>query len=753
VFANFAARRHLTGPLRAVSPVAQNESEIDWKTASKKAKNSIQKKSALEASANSRKLESYFKKAFDGTLTADKTHLKDNLELGFVEAISLLIPLVYISAVLAIMTVGIIFFSEPVMVHLLESQYLAATYWASPSVLLFGLLYILMRPLFGGFKSYHGRVLQHHEAPALFALTDGLSQHLGVKAPIRIEVNNETVLRVDAYAGINSIYRDEYKIVIGAPLLMGMTLTQLAAMLAHELSHFRNKKKKVAFYLIHHVSEWLYFRASGQDKFHQKLLSRMQKEGLSKFEYVELWVWQRIHLVQQKTFYCMFSVHRRLTAWKSRQIELQTDQAAVSLVGTEAFSSMLHQLRLIQNSQAAVSKQNDWAWKEGYLLDDYGLAVALQAKESAALSDRLFTQNAQKEVTRFCPSDGVRLEHAKSLGIKGVLTAKVSASLLLENPGSISRELTVLDYVSSGISEPEKHCISSAKIRQLQIKKEKLNKLAHRYFDGRIETRILRFEPSEERDISQFDIQTSIDYIRRYRVEDRKQQVSSGNLLTRINRAYVIQRLLESGLPLKKHLDGEVLAKGESKPYLEYMRSQYQQALYHMEAMDQVFYQRAFVALNYLAVAPRKEVFTAFSNLEYYAQVRREVSSIEELYNPLSLIVNSLHNGVSTKILQAGVKEKQQVWSVLCNLREQLMDKPVKVTLNRQNIHIVEYLNIKLGELPEDSRDMTVQEVAEYVSQLLQLLSFQYHKWQSQVALVMTQFEAVNDVAPVNLLR
>jgi hypothetical protein len=183
------------------------------------------------------------------------------------------------------------------------------------------------------------------------------------------------------------------------------------------------------------------------------------------------------------------------------------------------------------------------------------------------------------------------------------------------------------------------------------------------------------------------------------------------------------------------------------------MRAQYQQALYHMEAMDQVFYQRAHVAFNYLGGAQRKEVLTAFSNLEYYAQVRRELSSIDEVYNPLSLIVNSLHNGVSTKILQAGVKEKQQVWLMLKNLMEQLLVRPVKVTLNRQNIHMVEYLNIKLGALPQDSKGMTVQEVAEYVSQLLQLLSFQYHKWQSQVALVMTRFEAANDVAPVNLLR
>jgi hypothetical protein len=152
-------------------------------------------------------------------------------------------------------------------------------------------------------------------------------------------------------------------------------------------------------------------------------------------------------------------------------------------------------------------------------------------------------------------------------------------------------------------------------------------------------------------------------------------------------------------------------------------------------------------------MAARGLVLTAFSNLEYYAQVRREVLSIEEAYNPLSLIVNSLHSGVSTKILQAGVKEKQQLWLMLNSLLKLLENKPVKVSLNRSNIHILKYLEIKLGKLPDSSSSMTVEDLALYVSQLLQLLSFQYHKWQSQVALVMSRFEVENGVSPVNLLN
>jgi hypothetical protein len=580
-----------------------------------------------------------------------------------------------------------------------------------------------------------------------------MSRHLNVKPPRRIEINNETALRVDAYSGVNSIYRDEYKVIVGAPLLLSMSVNQLAAMLAHELSHFRIKQKKVAYYLMHHVSEWLYFRASGQDQYHQKLLKRMQKEKLSRFEYVELWCWQRMHLAQQGVFACLFNLHRKMTSWKSRQIELETDRVAITLVGAEDFTSMLSQLRHVQTSQGVITEQNSWAWKEGFLLDNYALALALEAKNSFRNEKSNFEEHCEEEVTRFCPSDKARLNHAYELAAKGVMRAKIAGSLLLEQPKSLSKELTVLDYESTGILHAARYCQPSEKIRKLKLQKSKWNQIAYRYFDGRVMDRVLKFEPTEERDVSQFDVQTSIDYIRRYRVEDRKQQAASKNLLKRIRRSYVVQRLSLSNLPVEKYLGEDPVLKKSGEEYLEHMRSQYQQSLYHMEAMDQVFYQRANDAMKYMDMASRGQISLAFHNLELYSQVRRQVMAMEEAYLPLNLIVNGLHHGVSTKILQAAVSEKQQLWSIIEILFAELKNRPLQVVLHGKKVHILHYLSFKLGSLPEDSNLMTVEEVSSYASELLGLLSFQYHKWQSQVAVVLTRFEQDNDITPVNLLK
>ncbi|MFT5594387.1 MAG: Zn-dependent protease with chaperone function [Oceanicoccus sp.] len=750
VFANFAAKRHFNGPLRAVSPVVDNLAEVNWKQASLKVKQ--RSSCAAPVRANSTKLIQYIHSSFKGGSKQETLSFKESCQLMWVEAVSLLIPFLYIATVLCVFGFAVFFFSEPMIINLHQENYLVAAHWSCPAVLSFGFLYVLLRPIFGGFRSYHGRVLLRDEAPALFELVQEMSRYLNVRPPKRIEVNNETALRVDAYAGVNSIYRDEYKIIIGAPLLMSLSLNELSAMIAHELSHFRSKQKKVAFYLMHHVSEWLYFRASGQDKRHQELLKRMQKENVAFYEYGELWVWQRIHLVQQWIFSFLFHSHRKLTAWKCLQIELETDQEAIKVAGTASFKAMFKGLRSAQFAQKAVSSQNDWAWKEGFLLDDYAKAVALEAKKIQTSNLQAIQDSYNKSISHFCPSDAQRMA-ANSISEAGLLKANVAARFLVEQPYELSKELTLLDYQANHIKDAEKFCVSSDKIRALKAKKDAGIHCAKRYFDGRDSYRILKFEPTDERDVAQFDIKTSIDFIRNNRVEDRKQNTVALNLFKRIEKTYIVERLRASKLPVHRYLPQEVASKKDAQAYLEYMQQQYANAVKKMEEMDQVFYQRAHECMNLLDHQSRSKVVHSFLNLELYCQVRHLVAQLKLSNRPLTLIVNGLHNGASTRVLQAGANEKQRVWDILHTLRQELQQRPIQVSIHSKPAHIMTYLDYKLSKLPERSTQMSIMAMAEYLDQFIQLLDFQCHKWQGQLAVMFTQFEHGNGIAQVNLLN
>jgi hypothetical protein len=418
----------------------------------------------------------------------------------------------------------------------------------------------------------------------------------------------------------------------------------------------------------------------------------------------------------------------------------------MEVVGSTAFASMLSQLRLIQTAQTVVSKQNDWAWKEGFLLDDYAQAIVMESQKITRKKLSKVQQESVQSITYFCPSDAIRLQQAKRIKKVGLVDIKDSASHLLHQGRSISKELTALDYLSSGIKAPQRYSISSEIIRKLQQRKDKVNLLANHYFDGRARDRILRFEPSEEVAINGLDVQGSIEYIHRIRTEDRKQQVAARNLLKRIRRSFVLERLIESKLPVTAHMKGELPSDKNAKAYLKYMRAQYQQTLYQLESVDKVFYQRAHEALIHMDMNVRVNISTSFHNLELYCQVRVEIENLTEASQSLGLIVNGLHNRVSTKILQAGVNEKQLLWWRLRQLRKALKSRPIQVNLHRNNIHVLAYLDFKLGPLPSSSNEMTVEDMSDYGHKMLALLEFQYQKWQSQVAVALTRFEKEHQV-------
>jgi len=171
-----------------------------------------------------------------------------------------------------------------------------------------------------------------------------------------------------------------------------------------------------------------------------------------------------------------------------------------------------------------------------------------------------------------------------------------------------------------------------------------------------------------------------------------------------------------------------------------------------METMDQVFYQRAQDTMNYLDMKARSDVSTAFHNLEFYSQVRREVAAVKEVFKPLNLLVNGMDTGVNTRILQAGANEKQLLWAVVGSLRVALKERPIQVGLSRKKVHLLAYLDFKLGELPSSSNEICIEDMASYVDELLQLLQFQYLKWQAQLAVIMSRFEQDNGITQVNLL-
>jgi Zn-dependent protease with chaperone function len=127
-----------------------------------------------------------------------------------------------------------------------------------------GALGSIMAVLGAGLYAEEGRDLRYDEAPAFFTAIDDVSERtanranskiktLGVAA-IALDGSFDCVLRLGARWGLFGRYT--YRLEIGVPLLMALTLAEIKALVAHEMGHFVGEERAFARWIYRQRIIW-----------------------------------------------------------------------------------------------------------------------------------------------------------------------------------------------------------------------------------------------------------------------------------------------------------------------------------------------------------------------------------------------------------------------------------------------------------------------------------------------------------------
>jgi Zn-dependent protease with chaperone function len=119
------------------------------------------------------------------------------------------------------------------------------------------LLFFLVKPLFAPRSRGHKlRTLEFGEEPLLFALVTRVAQVVGAPEPRRIDVD----CQVNASAGFGSLLGGllggDLVLTLGLPLVAGLSIEQLAGVVAHELGHFTQGAGMRLSYVVRSVNAW-----------------------------------------------------------------------------------------------------------------------------------------------------------------------------------------------------------------------------------------------------------------------------------------------------------------------------------------------------------------------------------------------------------------------------------------------------------------------------------------------------------------
>ncbi|MCX6856262.1 MAG: M48 family metalloprotease, partial [Verrucomicrobia bacterium] len=299
----------------------------------------------------------------------------------------------------------------------------------------------LIKPLFSrGSKAPPPFKLQEADEPELFSLVRKICQVIGAPEPREIRLD----MQVNASAGFRrgwlSFFGSDLVLVIGLPLAAGMTMRQLAGVLAHEFGHFAQGAGMRFSFIIRSVNGWfarvVYERDHWDDKLDEwatnenmwvKLVFSLAKGGV--------WFGRRV-------LWCLMQVGHAISCFMSRQMEFDADSYEAKVAGSTEFAKTAERLQLLGAAHGAAMNDAYQTFQTQELPDDLPALVVWRESVISEKARQQVTEHFKESKTEWNethPADSDRIKAALALNAAGLFHLENPASELFSDFTSLSR--------------------------------------------------------------------------------------------------------------------------------------------------------------------------------------------------------------------------------------------------------------------------------------------------------------------------
>ncbi len=313
------------------------------------------------------------------------------------------------------------------------------------------LTFFLVKPIFAPKQEPEEPFsLNHSDAPKLFVMIGWLCRTLGAPIPSRIDVSLDVNAAAGFRTGWRSLLGNDIVLVIGLPLVAGMSVSELAAVIAHEYGHFSQGAAMRASYVIRRINAWFFRVVYVRDRWDWMLYAMSEAGDES------MWVRLIMYLARlgvwfsRSILWVLMMAGHALSCVLERQMEFDADQYAMKVSGTATFIGVTRRLQQLSLGATMAEEQMVAKWKsEKKLHDHIPDLIASRAREAPAeLQDRYFSQATKRKTRLFDthPSDAERIRRATEAGEPGVFHATAPAGSLFADFSGFCRRMTALHY-------------------------------------------------------------------------------------------------------------------------------------------------------------------------------------------------------------------------------------------------------------------------------------------------------------------
>lgn len=288
------------------------------------------------------------------------------------------------------------------------------------------------------------RSLSREDEPRLFAHLDHLADLVGVPSPARVDVDLQVNASAHFARGWRSVGRSEYALTIGLPLVGGFDLRQLTCVIAHEFGHFAQRGAMRSTFLVWSVQNWMHRAVYERDAFDR---------------YLELWTRRSPHAAlsallvaarggvwtSRQILRGLLRVGDLIVATLSQQMEFDADAQAVRIAGSDAFSSTMTRLRILDIADSYTVGYVNRGLDEGRLGDDWMALMEAHIERLPALEieSALEGQEEPRSMYASHPPMRERIGRARQANLATGVSLDVPARVLFADFTGLVRACTV----------------------------------------------------------------------------------------------------------------------------------------------------------------------------------------------------------------------------------------------------------------------------------------------------------------------
>jgi Zn-dependent protease with chaperone function len=386
--------------------------------------------------------------AFQGNIEPVRVSVAYRLSALLVMCVMLVLPVIYLCFIVLI-GVGVLYHFANHTWMLTATRGRAAIFmaiaYAAPALIGAIAVVFMIKPLFARRSHLQSsRALTQSGEPLLFAFVARVAEAIGAPCPKRIEVDSA----VNASAGfrrgwLSFLIGNDLTLTLGAPLIAGLSMQQLAGVIGHEFGHFSQGAGMRLSYVILSISHWftrVVYERDEWDDWLENVAGEIDFRIGWIFLLAQGFVW-----LGRGLLWILMMIGHAVSGVLLRQMEFDADRNEARLVGSDMFESTSR--RIMELSAANEKSMGDLVGliNLGVLGDNLPKLVMHNVARIPRKTKSTLRKAMESESTGLFdthPSFASRVKNAQQENTPGVFRIDAAASDLFLHFDPLCRNVT-----------------------------------------------------------------------------------------------------------------------------------------------------------------------------------------------------------------------------------------------------------------------------------------------------------------------